>query len=48
MTEDNQRISADQAVDEALGDVFQTAHVSGVNLASSNLLTEAHYHSVAS
>lgn len=47
MTEDNQRISTDQAVDEALGDVFQAAHVSGVNLALSNLLTKAHYHCVA-
>lgn len=48
MAEDNQRISSDQAVDEALGEMFQAARITGVNLASSNLFTRAHYHSVAS
>lgn len=33
---------------QAVGDVFQSAHNSGVNLASSNLFTWAHYHFVAS
>lgn len=48
MTEDNQRISSDQAVDEAWGDVFQAAHICGANLASSNPFSGAHYLSVAS
>lgn len=48
MAEDNQRISPDQAVEEALADVFQAALLGGVKLASSKLFTGAHYRPVAS